>query len=165
MSETPQTKHYFTALIIIAILFVLLALFGCKSSQPIDYASRADTTAIRHDTLFVLRHAFDTLRTHDSIYVREVQRGDTILITKFRDRWLYKVEVRHDTLYKAVGDTLRATEVEYKTVTKEVERDYTAWEKVRLRWFTIILTCLIALLAWTFRKQLHQLWTLIRRLF
>lgn len=161
MPETPSTKRALAALIIIAVAFILLALLGCKSSRPIENQSRTDTTALRHDTLFLFRTSYDTLHTHDSIYIREIQRGDTILITKFRDRYLYKVVERHDTLYKASADSLAATRIEYKVVEKQVARDYTAWEKFRLKWFGVAVAVALALVVWVARKPI---WKLVKKI-
>lgn len=161
MPETPQTRRYLAALVIAAIAFLLLALTACKSAQPVATTTQADTLRSRHDTLLIFRATHDTLCLRDSVYIREVQRGDTVLITKFRDRTLYKTIAVHDTIYKSVGDTLQARNVEYKTVTQTVERDYTAWEKFRLKWFGVAVAVAIGLAGWTFRKPI---WTLIRKL-
>ena len=36
---------------------------------------------------------------HDSIYVHEFTQGDTVYVTKYRDRWRDKVVNRCDTVY------------------------------------------------------------------
>lgn len=54
-----------------------------------------------------------------------------------------------------VTDTLWK-ESEIRTETVEVEREFTWWEKVRLRAFWWLVLAVIALLAWAFRKPLMR---------
>ena len=46
----------------------------------------------RHESHLLQR--IDTIYRHDSIYIREVQRGDTVYLTRveWRDRWRTRVE-------------------------------------------------------------------------
>ena len=43
---------------------------------------------------FSVARSVDTIYRHDSVYVREVQRGDTVYLTRveWRDRWRTRVE-------------------------------------------------------------------------
>ena len=69
----------------------LLALPSCKS---------LDTTTLHHTTQHytTLRHTADTVFVRDSIYIREIQKGDTIYLTRieYRDRW--RTQLVHDTI-------------------------------------------------------------------
>ena len=54
--------------------------------------------------------------------------------------------------------TVHATETAQKeTIVKEVEREFTWWEKVRLRAFWWLAGAVVILLGWTFRKQIIKL--------
>ena len=70
---------------------ILLALPSCKS---------LDTTtqyhAIQHYT--TLHNTVATMFIRDSIFIREVQKGDTIYLTRveWRDRW--RTRIVHDTI-------------------------------------------------------------------
>ena len=68
-----------------------LALVSCKSHKCCSDALRAvqDSSA-----LFSVARSVDTIYRHDSVYVREVQRGDTVYLTRveWRDRWRTRVE-------------------------------------------------------------------------
>ena len=69
----------------------LLALPSCKS---------LDTTTLHHTTQHytTLHNSVDTVVVRDSIYIREMQKGDTIYLTRleFRDRW--RTQIVHDTI-------------------------------------------------------------------
>ena len=74
-------------------LLLLFVLVSCKSVEPTtllnttqDYSTSTQTTV-------------DTVVVHDSVYVREVMRGDTIYLTRteWRDRW--RIREVHDTIH------------------------------------------------------------------
>ena len=52
----------------------------------------------RHESNLLQR--IDTIYRHDSIYIREVQRGDTVYLTRveWRDRW--RTHLVHDTIVR-----------------------------------------------------------------
>ena len=49
---------------------------------------------------FSVARSVDTIYRHDSVYVREVQRGDTVYLTRveWRDRW--RTRMVHDTIVR-----------------------------------------------------------------
>lgn len=59
-----------------------------------------DTTTLHHTTQHytTLHHTVDTVVVRDSIFVREIQKGDTIYLTRieYRDRW--RTQLVHDTI-------------------------------------------------------------------
>ena len=70
---------------------ILSALPSCKS---------LDTTTLHHTTQHytTLHHAVDTVVIRDSIFIREIQKGDTVYLTRieYRDRW--RTQLVHDTI-------------------------------------------------------------------
>ena len=64
---------------------------SCKSLEPAIAASATSSTS-------AATHTHDTLVLHDSIYVREVLKGDTLYLTRieYRDRW--RTQIVHDTI-------------------------------------------------------------------
>ena len=70
---------------------IILVSVSCKSHKCCSDALRAvqDSSA-----LFSVARSVDTIYRHDSVYVREVQRGDTVYLTRveWRDRWRTRVE-------------------------------------------------------------------------
>lgn len=64
---------------------------SCKSLDPAIVASATSSAS-------AATHTYDTLVLHDSIYVREVLKGDTLYLTRieYRDRW--RTQIVHDTI-------------------------------------------------------------------
>ena len=73
-------------------VMILSALPSCKS---------LDTTTLHHTTQHYTRlhNSVDTVVLRDSVFVREVMKGDTVYLTRteWRDRW--RVRLVHDTIH------------------------------------------------------------------
>ena len=106
---------------------ILLALPSCKSVNPCLSTIHRDSVA------YTIHQTIDTIVMHDSVYVREVQRGDTVYLTRteWRDRWRTRV----------VHDTVRHTEYVDRVVEKPPERYIPKFHK----WCTVLLFALLAL--------------------
>ena len=76
-------------------LFLLFLLVSCRS---LDVPRIAQMDTDRHESHLLQR--IDTIYRHDSIYIREVQRGDTVYLTRveWRDRW--RTHLVHDTIVR-----------------------------------------------------------------
>jgi hypothetical protein len=100
---------------------------------------------VTHDTTFVAREHRDSIYLHDSVFVKEWQKGDTVFITtmQWKDRWCERI----------VKDTLRVVKVDSipvpYPVVKEVEKKLTKTQK-GLMWTGGL--SIMALLAFVFRK-------------
>ena len=72
----------------------ILALPSCRSHNT-PLISRMDTNSYQVHAL----QRIDTIYRHDSVYVREVMRGDTVYLTRteWRDRW--RIREVHDTIH------------------------------------------------------------------
>ena len=86
------------------------------------------------DTVYEAVLRVDSVIQRDSVAV--VQKGDTVLITRYRDR--YRVKERTDTVYKAYTDSVRVREP------YPVERELTKWEQTKMDFGGIFLCGLIA---------------------
>ena len=86
------------------------------------------------DTVYEAVLRVDSVIQRDSVAV--VQKGDTVLITRYRDR--YRVKERTDTVYKAKTDSVRVREP------YPVERELTKWEQTKMDFGGIFLCGLIA---------------------
>ena len=86
------------------------------------------------DTVYEAVLRVDSVIQRDSVAV--VQKGDTVLITRYRDR--YRVKERTDTVYKAKTDSVRVREP------YPVERELTKWEQTKMDFGGISLCGLIA---------------------
>ena len=106
---------------------------------------------VRTEYVYRDRVQVDTTYLHDSTFIREYIKGDTVRITEYRDRYHYDYKYISKTDTVAVHDTLTVER------TKEVEKKLTAWQAFRLRSFGWLLVSLVLALAWIFRKPLLAL--------
>ena len=85
--------------IILAVL-LMLSFSSCTTTRyvPVEH----HTT----DTLRITQHQRDSIWLHDSIFVSQQQRGDTILLTTTKWRTKYIEREVHDTLYVAKTDSV-----------------------------------------------------------
>lgn len=117
------------------IIPIIIILTACRTTQTTHQSIKADTIYIsqyKHDTLKRLAIARDTLILRDSLYTSERQRGDTIIITQYRDRityrdhlrldTVYRTRVQHDTINHTARDTLTQT-ITPKTTTRHKTRE------------------------------------------
>lgn len=95
-------KEFIYALL--AILWILLLLTGCRTIKEIEYRDRIEyktsiDTLIRYD--------------RDSVYFSVIKRGDTVFTNHYIERWKYKdrIEIKQDTL--------SITQIKYKEVEKK----------------------------------------------
>lgn len=94
----------------IVIGFVML-LSSCATKTKVEYRD------VNH---YITNTIHDTLidKTTDSVYVEVVTKGDTVFVTKYKEKicWRDKIVERHDTCWRDSVVT------EYKEKTKEVTR-------------------------------------------
>lgn len=132
--------------IVAFIIFLLVCAVSCKSQEPVvEYITKTDTC-------YIDRVQRDSIYQHDSIYIHEWQKGDTIYID--RDHWLtkYRDRLKTDSIYISKTDTVTTT------VTKEVEKPLTWWQRFRIGAgdATLVLVALIALyiaFRWLVKRQ------------
>lgn len=91
----------------------------------------------------------DSLYVHDSIYVREHAKNDTVYIDKYLYKYAYKDRYVHDTTYIAHHDTT--------TVVKEVPAKLTKVQQWKQDSYGWLLAILLALVVWCLRKPLLAL--------
>lgn len=94
-------------------------------------------------------HHRDTTIQHDSVYIREYMKGDTVHHYEYRDRYVYRDRWRDSIDIREVHDTT--------TVEKKVERELTAGQKMKINSFWWLLAGLAAALVWIFRKPILTL--------
>ena len=91
----------------------------------------------------------DSLYVHDSIYVHQHQKNDTVYLDKFVYKYAYKDRFVHDTTYIAHHDTT--------TVVKEVPAQLTKMQQWKQDSYGWLLAILLALAIWCLRKPLIAL--------
>lgn len=121
------------------IIAALLMLSGCKTKERVVTVIESHT-----DTLWQSHTLRDSIRIHDSIYVNQYLKGDTVYVEKSVWHTDIRERVKTDTVYKSKTDSVP---VPYPVI-KEVEKKLTWWQKARLRLGEglIGLICLIGLI-------------------
>lgn len=130
--------------VIIAILVAWAALTLLTGCRTIEYVEK-----VRTDTTYITKHQRDSIWQHDSIYVHEYQRGDTVYLE--RTNWLtkYRERLRVDTLYRAKTDTVYIE----KTVTKE-NNAASWWQRLKSDIGGVVLfLALIVILLWLWSRK------------
>ena len=87
----PSSSKSSTFALVLSMATILLALPSCKSVEPTINTSHS-TLNSQHST------QADTLLIRDSIFIREMQKGDTVYLTRteYRDRW--RIQIQRDTI-------------------------------------------------------------------
>lgn len=130
-----------------AILLALCAalLCACGSCTRTVYTP-VESTTVRTDTLYRAVVRVDTVLQRDSVTV--MQRGDTVMVTRFRDR--YRVKLHTDTVREVSVDSVRVA------VPYPVEKELTRWERVKMDFGGMALGGLVialcAAVAWLIKK-------------
>jgi len=120
----------------IFILLLTILLAGCKTKMMV-----ITVPEVRTDTCFIIKEQRDSIWHHDSIYVSEKQKGDTIYL--WQERWHTKYIEKnvHDTTYISRTDSVP---VPYP-VTEYVEKQLSWWQVTRI---TVGTLAMIAMLVW-----------------
>lgn len=108
-------------------LFATIAMLavGCKTKTV-----TVTVPKVRTDTLIITKSQRDSIWLHDSVYVSEKTENDTVFLEIKKWHTKYFEKIVRDTTYIAKHDTIP---MPYPVeVIKEVERELTWWQKVRM---------------------------------
>lgn len=100
----------------------------------------------------------DTTVQHDSVFIREWVKGDTVHHYEFRDRYVYRDRMIRDTVLKADSVAIEHIKTEY------VEQPLSRAKRAKIRAFWWLVAAVAGLGAWTFRKPLSGWFTKILKL-
>ena len=116
----------------------VLLLFGCKTKERI-----VTVEVVSHDTLWHEKTERDSIFLHDSIFVNQFAKGDTIF--QIKDRWHteYRDKYIYDTISIAKVDSIP---VPYE-VQVEVEKKLSWWQKLFMGFGEIALALGLAILG------------------
>ena len=101
----------------ISLILIAIILVSCKSASCVESViSEVESQKLNVES----QRNIDTIYQHDSIYIREIQRGDTIYLTRteWRDRW--RIREVHDTIHNT--EYITQTEYRDRVVEKPPER-------------------------------------------
>jgi hypothetical protein len=91
----------------------------CVSCTKTEYIT---VEKVRTDTTYVTKHQRDSVWLHDSIWVTQYQKGDTIFLTSRKWHTKYIESIKHDTTYVATHDTIPQPYPVIKEVEKKLSR-------------------------------------------
>jgi hypothetical protein len=126
-------------LTIVAIVIACFLLSGCTTTRYVEVPGPSHT-----DTVRITQQQRDSIHVHDSIFVSEHQRGDTVYVqtVKWHTAW-------RDRL---VRDTFRLVSIDsipYRVeVPVEVPAKLTYWQRLRMQTGDIALIALALLLGY-----------------
>lgn len=125
--------------VIFTLLFLLCA---CASTRYVP----VESGAVRTDTVYSVKFRTDSVMLRDSVSV--TQNGDTVVITRYKDR--YRVSERVDTVYQSVRDSVKVR------VPYPVERQLSRWEQTKMDFGGVALSGIAAMLCaavvWLIKK-------------
>ena len=129
-------------LILLGVLLMLMLVTSCRTVRYVE------VPVVSHDTAYIAAHQRDSIRLHDSVWIRE--RGDTVRIEHWRTE--YRERILHDTLYYTRLDTVpRPYPVEV-----EVEKPLTWLQLTRMHAGDVLLVLLFGLLvAWIVKLKIR----------
>lgn len=90
-------------------------------------------------------HHRDTTIQHDSVYIREYVKGDTVHHYEYRDRYVFRDRWRDSIQTKEVHDTT--------TVEKLVEKDLSWSQKAKINSFPWLLIAILCLGGWLYLRR------------
>ena len=117
--------------LILGLLSVVL-LVGCTTTRYVPVPS------VSVDSVYVDRFHRDSVYLHDSVFVNQYSKGDTVFVDKVVTKYKYNDRWRYDTVAVVRTDSVQ--------VPYPVEKDLGWWEKTRLYSFPV-LVAMIAVLA------------------
>lgn len=103
-------------------------------------------------------YQIDTTIQHDSVFIREWVKGDTIFVREYRDKYIYRYNTIRDTLIKVDSvavETIREV---------KVEKPLSWSQRAKLGLFPWVLLVALGLGIWTFRKPLDKWFTILWKL-
>ena len=124
--------------ILTAIIMACLLCFISISCTRVQYIPQE---SVKTDTLLNTMVKMDSIFQHDSIYIHEYTRGDTVYSVDVRYKYRDRTKTIHDTIYRSKTDSIY--------VPYPVERELSRWEvtKIRMGTIAIYLLSAIAILA------------------
>lgn len=125
-------------------LFICLLVLATGCSRKVYVP--VESVVSRTDTIYSAKVRVDSVIMRDSVAV--FQKGDTVLITKYRDR--YRVKELTDTVYQSAIDSVKVS------VPYPVERELSRWERTKMDFGGMAIGALVialcAAVAWLIKK-------------
>lgn len=128
------------------LIIILVAATIVASCRSVKYVP---VETVRTDTTYITKEQRDSIHIHDSIYVHEHQKGDTVFVEVEKIKRIYIDKSTHDTTYVATHDSI--------PVPYPVEKELKLRQKVAIKYFPFAMFLCFGLGVWTFRKPILKL--------
>lgn len=126
----------------ISLALCVTLLCGCKAVEYVP----VERVVTRTDTIYSAKFRVDSVMLRDSVSL--IQRGDTVFVTKYRER--YKIKERIDTVYQSMIDSVKVC------VPYPGERKLSRWEQAKMDYggeaIVAVAIIVIAAGAWLIKK-------------
>ena len=106
----------------ILLLLTVIAVASCKQTEYVT------VERVRTDTVRITRNTRDSIYLHDSVFVNQYQRGETVYVEKEKWHTRYQDRLLLDTIYQSRTDSVP---VPYP-VEKLVERQLSWWQHTQM---------------------------------
>lgn len=121
LSKSGSSMRAFVFCIVSAfIMFMALFLTSCKTIQYVPVPE------YHHDSIYITKLQHDSIFQHDSVYVKEYTKGDTVYLETTKWQTKYKEVYLCDTMFVERVDSVP------KIV--PVERKLNRWEQLKIDW-------------------------------
>lgn len=115
MTDTGNNDNGRTAMyLLVMVVSALMLLFFVCSCKTVYVPVPGETK-----TEYIYKESRDTSYIRDSVYIKEVQKGDTVRITEYRDRYRFRYITTTDTIVRvdsvAVPYPVEVEKIEYRT--------------------------------------------------
>lgn len=144
MKRRGENRMCLGAIMAVVALIATSFLCGCTKTVYVP----AESASYRADTVRLVTQRTDSVYRLDSVFV--LQRGDTVIINRYRERWRDRREVVHDTTVAVRADTIRVPFPVEKIV--EVEKPFPWWSKLLMLVGILALSIAVAWLALKYRR-------------
>ena len=117
-------------------LLACLLLAGCRTVKYVPVPS------VSVDSVYVDRFHRDSVYLHDSVFVNQYSKGDTVYVDKVSVKYLYRDRWRYDTVAVTKRDSVQ--------VPVPVERELGWWQQARLKlfWPLVAVVVVLAVAVW-----------------
>lgn len=131
---------------LMAVVALIAASFLCGCTKTVYVP--AESASYRADTVRLVTERTDSVFRLDSVFV--LQKGDTVVINRYRERWRDRSVTVHDTTVAVRTDTIRVPYPVEKTV--EIEKPFPWWSKLLILVGILALSVAVAWLALKYRR-------------
>lgn len=139
------------------ILALCLMLVGCKAIEYVPIEKVVEKEIVKRDSIYITKVKVDSIKEVDSVYINTYIKGDTIYQDKYKYVYRYKDKIRVDTLWVFGIDSVVVDSTKTITITKEVEKPLTWWQKLKQDIggiaIGVLLSVIIAFFIWLYYKK------------